>query len=230
MNIVITGAGRGIGFECCKKALSLGHRVIGISRNTEALTDLKNSFAKRLHIIKTDLSNELNLNKTIIEITSLFDNIDLLVNNAGLLLKKSFVEIHRDELAQVYNTNVFTPFLLTQGLVKQLSSSKQKHVVNISSMGGINGSQKFSGLSAYSSSKGALITLTECLAEELKDLGIRCNSLAIGAVDTQMLREAFPDYSAKVNATEMADYILDFSLRQPLLFNGKVLQVSFTTP
>ena len=107
---------------------------------------------------------------------------------------------------------------------------KDGHVVNISSMGGIQGSMKFSGLSAYSSSKAALITLSELLAEEYKETGPSFNVLALGAVQTEMLEEAFPGYKASVSAVEMARYIMQFSLTGHQMYNGKVLQVSNSTP
>lgn len=230
MNIVITGAGKGIGFECCLTALALGHRVVGISRNTSELKKIQNQYAEHLQIIECDLSIDGEIEKTAKQIGTSLPYVDVLINNAGILLNKPFVEINELELSQVYKTNVFVPFLLTQSLIKLISNSDHKHVINISSMGGINGSVKFAGLSAYSSSKGALTILTECLAEELKEANIRFNALAIGAVDTQMLREAFPNYSAQISPSEMATYIINFSTCQPLLFNGKVLQVSCSTP
>ena len=97
-------------------------------------------------------------------------------------------------------------------------------------MGGIQGSMKFGGLAAYSSAKGAVITLSELLAEEYKEHQIAFNVLAIGAVQTEMLAEAFPDYKAPLSAQEMANYIYDFSLTGNKFYNGKVLQVSSTTP
>jgi NAD(P)-dependent dehydrogenase (short-subunit alcohol dehydrogenase family) len=97
-------------------------------------------------------------------------------------------------------------------------------------MGGIQGSIKFAGLSAYSSSKGAVITLSELLAEEYKESGISFNVLALGAVNTVMLQEAFPGYEAPLSAKEMADYIFNFSLTGNKYYNGKVLQVSASTP
>jgi NAD(P)-dependent dehydrogenase (short-subunit alcohol dehydrogenase family) len=103
-------------------------------------------------------------------------------------------------------------------------------VVSISSIGGIQGSVKFAGLSAYSSSKGALITLSELLAEEYKEKGIAFNVLAIGAVNTEMLQEAFPGYMAPISAVEMADYIFNFALTANQYQNGKVIQVSSSTP
>ena len=107
---------------------------------------------------------------------------------------------------------------------------KGSHVVTISSMGGIQGSVKFAGLSAYSSSKGAVITLSELLAEEYKEDGIAFNVLALGSVNTEMLQEAFPGYEAPLSAKEMADYIYNFALTGNKYYNGKVLQVSATTP
>jgi len=97
-------------------------------------------------------------------------------------------------------------------------------------MGGVQGSAKFPGLAAYSSSKGALITLTELLAEEFKQTGPSFNVLALGAVQTEMLEEAFPGYKAPLTAVQMAQYIIDFSLTGNTFYNGKVLEVSSSTP
>ena len=97
-------------------------------------------------------------------------------------------------------------------------------------MGGIQGSSKFAGLAAYSSSKGAIITLSELLAEEYKEQGISFNVLALGSVNTEMLQEAFPGYEAPLSAGEMANYIFDFTLTGNKFYNGKVLSVASSTP
>ena len=107
---------------------------------------------------------------------------------------------------------------------------ENSHVLNISSIGGVQGSLKFPGLAAYSSSKGALLTLTELLAEEYKDSKISFNALALGAVQTEMLEEAFPGYKAPVSAAEMAAYIFNFATTGHRFYNGKILQVSSNTP
>ena len=104
------------------------------------------------------------------------------------------------------------------------------NVLNISSIGGVQGSVKFPGLSAYSSSKGALNILTEMLAEEYKNRGIHFNSLALGSVQTKMLEKAFPNFKASTSALEMAEYIYNFSTNGYRLMNGKVISVSSTTP
>ncbi|MGB5693734.1 MAG: SDR family oxidoreductase, partial [Flavobacteriaceae bacterium] len=155
-------------------------------------------------------------------------SVDILINNAGSLVNKPFMETSIEEFVGVFQVNVFGVAGLIQTIVPYMG--KSGHVVNISSMGGIQGSAKFPGLSAYSSSKGALITLSELLAEEFKETGPMFNALALGAVQTEMLEEAFPGFKAPVTALEMAEYIKRFAQEGNLYFNGKVLQVSNSTP
>ncbi|MFY7810757.1 MAG: SDR family NAD(P)-dependent oxidoreductase, partial [Flavobacterium sp.] len=157
-----------------------------------------------------------------------YQNIDIVINNAGKLIHKPFLELDTQDFLEIYHTNVFGVASLLKIVIPKMRNGS--HVVNISSMGGVQGSVKFSGLSAYSSSKGALITLTELLAEEYKESGISFNVLALGAVQTEMLAEAFPGYQAPTSALEMADYIYDFSINGSKLFNGKIIQVSSSTP
>src|SRR5690606_24532676 len=154
--------------------------------------------------------------------------VDILINNAGKFVNKAFSKTTLDDFEEVYKTNVFGVANLTKMVLPFME--KNGHVVNISSMGGVQGSVKFSGLSAYSSSKGALITLTELLAEEYKETGPSFNVLALGSVQTEMLEAAFPGIQASVSAKEMAQYIADFSLSGNQFYNGKILQVSNSTP
>ena len=158
------------------------------------------------------------------------NHIDFIIHNAGSLVNKPFESITFDELQKVYQVNVFAPYYLTQQLLSVLGKEQKSHVVNISSMGGFQGSAKFAGLSAYSSSKAAVVGLTECLAEELKDKDIFVNCLAIGAVQTEMLSEAFPGYEAPVSPKQMAEYIFDFAIKGSQFYNGKILPVSSSTP
>jgi len=151
-----------------------------------------------------------------------------LINNAGQLLSKPFAETTMEAFEAVYKVNVFGVAELTRIVLPYMS--KGGHVVAISSMGGVQGSVKFPGLSAYSSSKGAVITLTELLAEEYKESGIAFNVLAIGAVQTEMLAEAFPGYEAPVTALQMGKYIQEFALTGQQFYNGKLMQVSSSTP
>ena len=157
-----------------------------------------------------------------------WNHIDVLINNAGMLLNKPFAETSFSDFENVYKVNVFGVANLTRSLLPFMD--KQSHVVVISSMGGIQGTAKFPGLAAYSSSKGAVGILTELLAEEYKQTGPSFNTLALGAVQTEMLAEAFPGYEAPISAAEMADYIMKFSLEENRFYNGKVLPVSSSTP
>ncbi|WP_203258092.1 SDR family NAD(P)-dependent oxidoreductase [Hyunsoonleella ulvae] len=224
-NIIITGTSRGIGFELVKVFAKAGHSVLALSRNEKPVQGLK---LKNVECFSFDLSDTKAYKKVEDFIKKEWKQVDVLINNAGALLNKPFLETSMSDFEQVYKTNVFGVSELTRVTVPFMS--KGSHVVTISSMGGVQGSMKFPGLAAYSSSKGAVITLTELLAEEYKDQGIAFNVLALGAVQTEMLEEAFPGYQAPTTALEMANYIFDFSLSGHTYYNGKLLQVSNSTP
>jgi 3-oxoacyl-[acyl-carrier protein] reductase len=224
-HVVITGTSRGIGFEMVKLFSEAGHKVIALSRKPETLEALN---LKNVQVIACDITKEEELNRVATHIKETWKTLDILINNAGAILNKPFIDTSLAELRAVYETNVFGVAGLIQKVLPFMTSTS--HVVNVSSMGGVQGSMKFPGLSAYSSSKGALITLTEMLAEEYKEGGPSFNVLALGAVQTEMLEEAFPGYKAPVLAIEMAMYIVDFSLTGQKYYNGKLLQVSNSTP
>jgi 3-oxoacyl-[acyl-carrier protein] reductase len=224
-NVVITGTSRGIGFELAKMFADNGHQVLAISRNTKPLSVLNH---KNISVISIDISKNSDIEKVTSFIKNNWKKVDVLINNAGKLINKPFTDLTSNDFLEVYKVNVFGVAELTKNLIPFLQ--KGSHVVTISSMGGIQGSTKFPGLAAYSSAKGAVITLSELLAEEYKEQQIAFNVLALGAVQTEMLAEAFPDYKAPLSAEEMANYIYDFSLTGNKFYNGKVLQVSSTTP
>ena len=224
-NVVITGTSRGIGFELAQQFAKNGHHVLALSRNTAPLEKISH---KNITTLSVDLSHNEDIQKAVNFLKSNWKHVDILINNAGKLINKPFTELTSDDFLEVYKVNVFGVAEITKGIIPFLQ--KGSHVVTMSSMGGIQGSMKFGGLAAYSSAKGAVITLSELLAEEYKEQQIAFNVLAIGAVQTEMLAEAFPDYKAPLSAQEMANYIYDFSLTGNKFYNGKVLQVSSTTP
>lgn len=222
--IIVTGTSRGIGFELSKLLADAGYRVLALSRNEEPIKKLDH---KNIDTFSFDISSVPDREKLA---NYLKDNgkVRALINNAGRLLNKPFIETTEEEFKSVYEVNVFGVVAITKLVIPFMSN--KGHVLTISSMGGIQGSAKFPGLSAYSSSKGAVLTLTELLAEEFKETGPSFNALALGAVQTEMLEEAFPGYKAPVSATEMAEYVMDFALNGQKLYNGKILQVSSSTP
>ncbi|WP_397447286.1 SDR family NAD(P)-dependent oxidoreductase [Polaribacter sp. R77954] len=224
-NVIITGTSRGIGFELAKLFANNNHNVLAISRNTKPLEEVNH---KNIKVLSVDISDDNAVEKVSDFVKNHWKKVDILINNAGKLINKPFTELTSEDFLEVYKVNVFGVAALTKNLIPFLQ--KGSHVVTISSMGGIQGSMKFAGLAAYSSAKGAVITLSELLAEEYKTQQIAFNVLALGAVQTEMLAEAFPDYKAPLSAKEMANYIFDFGMTGNKFYNGKVLQVSSTTP
>ncbi|MDH7914595.1 SDR family oxidoreductase [Winogradskyella sp. SYSU M77433] len=224
-NIIVTGTSRGIGFELVHLLANQGHNVLALSRNAKPVSNLQfdniSSFA-------FDLCEKGDYEKVTEFIKQEWTQVDVLINNAGALLNKPFAETTFEDFEYVYKTNVFGVSEMTRLVLPFMKADG--HVVTISSMGGIQGSMKFPGLAAYSSSKGAVITLTELLAEEYKASGPQFNVLALGAVQTEMLEEAFPGYEAPTTAKDIAKYISDFALTGNKYYNGKVLQVSNSTP
>lgn len=223
-NIIITGTSRGIGHKLALQFANEGHNVLAISRKVHK--DLMQH--KHITCMSLDLSKGADLNEVKSFIQTTWHNADIIIHNAGALLLKPFEAITNEEFEYIYKVNVFGVAALNRVVLPFMQ--RGSHVVTISSMGGIQGSMKFSGLSAYSSSKGAVITLSELLAEEYKEKDIAFNVLALGAVNTEMLQEAFPGYEAPLSAIDMADYIYNFALTGNKYYNGKTLQVSSTTP
>ena len=223
-NIIITGTSRGIGYELALQFANAGHQVLAISRKTPR----EHIEHPNITCLSVDLAREEDFGQISHFISSTWSQVDAIIHNAGALLLKPFESTSLSDFEAIYRVNVFAVATLTQIALPFLQ--KGSHVVTISSMGGIQGSMKFAGLSAYSSSKGAVITLSELLAEEYKDRGIAFNVLALGSVQTEMLAEAFPGYQAPITAQQMADYIYNFALTGHQFYNGKVLQVSSTTP
>ncbi len=236
MNILITGTSRGIGYELVKLATKdSNNMVFAISRNEKKIHQLAHECTSanpncQIFPLCFDLAQIVNYQELMKSINNEVDSLDILINNAGYLIAKPFADISASENEQIYKVNVLGPMELIKQCLPLLYKSNLAHVVNISSMGGVQGSVKFQGLASYASSKAAIAGLTECLAEEFKETKIKFNCLALGAVATEMLAEAFPGYQAQTTAIEMAEYIWQFANEGHKLFNGKILPVSKSTP
>ena len=220
--IVVTGTSSGIGNEICIQAAKLNHKVISISRNIEPLEGING-----IDSYSVDITDKKSIKNFIDDLRNKDLKIDILINNAGQLSNELFGETSYESFKQTFDVNVFGLAEITRSLIPFIN--KSGHVINISSIGGVNGSKKFPGLSVYSSSKAAVIALTEVLAEEYSE-GPSFNVLALGAVQTKMLKEAFPDYEAQTKPGEMAKYIIDFAINGNNLFNGKLISVSNSNP
>lgn len=234
MNIVITGASSGVGFEAVLDLILNGqHSVVALARSEDKLERLYEIakglnphcqlFPARFDIAYDDYENDL-----IPFIKARLGKVDILINNAGELINKPFMELTKIDFAEMLQSNFLGHIKLIQNLVPLMQ--KGGHIVNIGSMGGFQGSVKFPGLSAYSASKAALHSLTECLAVELSDQEIKVNCLALGSAQTEMLEKAFPGFESPVAAFEMGSYIAHFALNGHKFYNGKILPVAMNTP
>ena len=236
MNIIITGASRGIGRETAKIfAANKENLIIVISRNKDKLHNLKiecrDKGAGKIIPLVFDLENIKKNEKKIYDfVIGHMKSVDILINNAGFLQKTLFTETSNDTAERTFNINFFAPAQLIKLLLPLMGKGKRSHVLNISSMGAVQGSAKFPGLAYYSASKAAIANLTECLAEEYKEYNTAFNCLALGSANTEMFNKAFPGYKAAVSAQEMAVLISDFAVKGHKYFNGKIIPVSVNTP
>jgi len=221
--VVITGAGKGIGFELVNRFLiEPDFIVLATSRDVSRLSIIH---SPNLHIIKGDLL--LDYNYILSQIHSYTTTINYLVNNAALINNSAIEQTTNQMLEQVMQTNFHVPYKLIRDLSNAFINGS--HIINIGSMSGFQGSKKFKGLSLYSASKAALASLSECVAEEWVERGVASNCLALGSVDTDMIKVSIPGVKPEISAKNMADYIYDFATKGHKYCNGKVLSVSLTT-
>lgn len=233
MNIILTGASSGIGFEAALElSLNLENKIVCIARSADKLRkllEIGRSINPDCTIYPVEFDIVLDDYAALVPfLKERLGHVDILINNAGALINKPFLETTANDLADMYQSNVLGHFNMIKNILPLMQPGG--HIVNIGSMGGYQGSVKFPGLAAYSASKSALHTLTECLAFELADTGIKINCLALGSAQTEMLEAAFPGYESPVTAFEMGKYVADFARTGHKFFNGKVLPVAVTTP
>lgn len=225
--VCITGASRGLGLALVKSFLGFENvKVLAISRKGEALRALASLHTDSLGIVEADVSTEQG-RTAVYEALSSLDGLSVLIHNAATLAFKPFAETDASALRQLYEVNVFAPYLLTQRLLPLM---QRTHVISISSIGGVQGSLKFAGLSAYSSSKAALNCLTEMWSEEFKDTELTFNCLALGSVETEMFQSAFPGFKAACTPQHMASYIANFAFEAPSVMRGKIISLSLGNP
>ncbi len=230
MNIIVTGAGKGIGYEIVK--ILCKHKqnhILALSRKMSDLKDLVSDCRRQTPDAKItpyefDM-NQFDFYPFIAQrMETILHKVDVIIHNAGRLISKPFAKIEQGDFDEVFNVNVKAPFFFTQAMLPLMN--KGSHIVMISSLGGVQRTKKFNGLSAYSPSKGALLILSECLAQELAEQEISVNCLALGGAQTKMFEKAFPGVKAPMSPQQIAAFIADFSVSGHRHFNGKVLEVA----
>lgn len=227
VTVCITGASKGLGRALAKYlVVKYGCRVFAVSRDAERLESLKKECGSGLEYLSVDLVNPDSVRIIREWLSASTTSLDILYNNAGYLANKRIGEMGEADFDRMIQVNYKAPYFLIKELLPLLRNGATKHIVNIGSMGGVQGSSKFAGLSVYSSSKGAISILTECLAEELKEEGISVNCLALGSVQTEMLSEAFPGYEAQMSAESMAVLAGDFGMKWGKGVSGKVIPLA----
>ncbi len=229
--VIITCSSQGLGFaltELFLKSSSL--TVIGCSRkHSTKIKHLEKKYPQRFYFLRGDITQQP-------FIQSIFNFIkkqtlypEVLINNAGLLIKEPFLKARQSSAERMYAVNVLAPMVLIQSALKARPQNKALHIINIASMGGLQGSVKFAGLSLYASTKAALITLSECIAEECKNVPVRCNVIALGATQTEMFSKAFPQFKAPVLPEQIAQWIFQFAIAEPVI-NGKIIPLALSNP
>ena len=241
MNCVISGASSGIGKEICRYLVSKGHKVLAIARREELLKelegeegysylaiDLSSLSSKAVTSSGVEMQAQEDSSSILDQSLKAFGKVDIIINNAGALINRAFSNTTASDFIDQYKANVITAVNLVQAADPYLKQGS--HIVNISSMGGFQGSSKYPGLAAYSTAKGALSILSECLAEEYKERRVSVNALALGAVQTDMLAAAFPGFDAGTKPAEMAKFIADFAIGSGGLMSGQVIPVAKGNP
>jgi len=228
VNILIIGCGQGLGYESLKKfAAKKSNNILAASKNIAPIQQLK-SLAK-ITAFKLDLEKPENIDSLFKFITKLNFRPDIFLFNSGILIKKEFKKFDFLDINKIFQVNFFSFAQIVKLLILR-ENPYPKHILSISSMSGFQYSAKFPGMSMYGASKAALVSLTESLSEEYKNMDIKFNTLALGAMQTEMLKSAFPEYKAPLNANEMAEFVVWFALNGYKFMNGKVLPVTLTTP
>jgi len=224
IEIVITGASRGIGLELMKLCATHQHKVMGVARNFPAVKGdwefFKGSISETEALVAAIKRQQ----------GASHARLRILVHNAGQVINRSFEEITDEQLQQLWELNFRAPFSLTRSLITWLGAADAAHVIYIGSMGGFQGSVRYSGLSAYSAVKSAGASLMESLAAEYSETGIRFNALALGAVQTEMLQASIPDFDAGLKPFDMAHYIYTFMMEGYKVMNGAVVPVRRGNP
>jgi 3-oxoacyl-[acyl-carrier protein] reductase len=220
---LVTGASRGIGKEIARALAEAGHGVIATARSADGLNELAMAYPKNVVAVSADLSTDAGCSAL-----AKVGPLDGMAHAAGLLINKPFHDLSDGDWQTMWEVNVMSAVRLARYLSPVFS--RGAHLVLIGSMGGVQGTSKYPGLSAYSATKGALSVLTECLASEWGARGISVNCLALGAVQTDMLAQAFPGYQAPVSAERMGLYIASFLTTAGDIHNGKIVQVALNNP
>jgi NAD(P)-dependent dehydrogenase (short-subunit alcohol dehydrogenase family) len=227
---LVTGAGRGIGKACALALSAAGCRVVLVSRTLSELEGVAGLISEQKgesFVQVADISIEAEVEKLFSAVKRHWGTVDILVNNAAVFHRAELVSHGAEEWDFVMAVNVRGVFLCTRQVFRDCENQKKPaSIVNIASLAGVRGTEKFPGLSSYVASKFAVVGLTESFANEGRSLGIRVNCVAPGAVDTEMLRKAAPDLKTQTTPDQIAKTVLHLAdSNQSSHLSGSVIEV-----
>ncbi len=204
---IVTGASSGIGRTTAELIARRGGKVAAFARSTMALEELASRSKGRIIAIPGDLTSDQSIEDLIRRTEAELGPCDILVNNAGAIAPAMLEEMALESWDHHFEVNVRAPFRLCRLTAPGMIRRGRGWIVNVSSISGVPGPQKFPGFTAYAASKAALISFTEAWAVELRDTGVRVNCVSPGSVDTPMLRAANPSLQPDMTSEEVAEVI-----------------------
>ncbi len=222
---VVTGASAGIGRAAAELLASRGARVAVFARSEERLRDLVSRHEGRMLAVTGDVADAGAIEKLFAACEERFGDCDLLVNNAGMIDPKPLVDTTPVEWDRMFAVNVRGVYLASRRALPRMIARRAGAIVNVASISGVIGPEKFPGWVSYCASKGAVISLTEALAVEVKEHGVRVNCVSPGSVDTKMWEEASGGAPAAMTAAEVAEVILFLASDQSRPMNGQNVDV-----
>lgn len=220
---VVTGASSGIGRATAELLAARGARVGVIARSKEKLDSLVARYPDRMVAVAGDVSDLADVERLFSQAETRFGKVDVVVNNAGMIDAAPLVDTTLDQWQRMFAVNVEGTFLTCRRALPSMIERKHGAIVNVASISGVPGPEKFPGWVSYCAAKGAVISLTEALAVELKESGVRVNAISPGSVDTPMWAEASGGAPASMTADEIAEMILFLASDRSRPMNGQNL-------
>lgn len=221
---IVTGASSGIGQATAEMLADRGALVTIFARSTEALKTIA-SQRKNMLAVPGDVSDPAAVERLFVQTESRFGNCDILVNNAGTTIARRLDKMSVEEWDRVFSVNVRGAFLTSRRALPSMIAKHSGAIVNVASISGVLGPEKFPGLASYNASKAAMIAFSEALAVETKEFGIRVNCVSPGSVDTKMWKDVSGGAPADMTPREVAEVILFLASERSRPINGQNLHV-----
>ncbi|MFA6957424.1 MAG: SDR family oxidoreductase [Thermoanaerobaculia bacterium] len=222
---LVTGASSGIGRATALLLARSGARVAALARSVDALEALCREARDAIIPVPCDLEHEESIERAIADVAARLGSVSILVNNAGHIEPRPLEVMEIASWDRHFAVNVRAAFIAIRLVLPHMRKAEHGAIVNVSSISGVAGPEKFPGFTAYGASKAALIALTELLAVEIRGSGVRVNCISPGSVATPMLRRVAPSLEADMTPDEVAESILFLASPRSAAINGQNVHV-----